>query len=128
MRLVFPAGPSRTEGPGVYACGPPAALTFPTVQLTMFKPIYPQAWLSPGRKESNPQPLVLETRALPLSYVPMKGETALQDVLGAVPSHQRPRRYVSTIRPVAPSMRFEHRAGCPLCSKLGDQVCTVFSS
>ena len=35
-----PRGPSRAGEPGVNACGPPAALTFPTVQLTLFKPIY----------------------------------------------------------------------------------------
>jgi hypothetical protein len=58
----------------------------------------------------------------------MKRETARQGVLGAVLSLQRPRRYVSTIRPIAPSTRFEHRASCPLRSKLGDQVYTVSSS
>jgi hypothetical protein len=36
--------------------------------------------------------------------------------------------YVGTIHPVAPSIRFEHRAFCPSCSALGDQVFTVSSS
>jgi hypothetical protein len=88
----------------------------------------PAGMASLGRKESNPQPSALETGALPLSYVPVKQETARQEILGAVPSRPRFRFYLGTSRPIAPSMRFEHRALRPSCSKLGDQVYTLSSS
>jgi hypothetical protein len=99
----------------------------------MYTPLAFLGMASQGRKESNPQPAALEAVALPLSYVPMtdelvKQETARQEVLGAAPSQLRLRVYVGTIHPIAPSIRFEHRAFCPSCSKLGDQVYTVSSS
>jgi hypothetical protein len=72
MRLAPRPGPSRTGEPGVNACGPPAALTFSHCGVDNVQALLPAGMAPPGRKESNPQLLVLEARALPLSYVPVK--------------------------------------------------------
>ena len=67
----------------------------------------PAGMASLGRKESNPQPSALETGALPLSYVPVKQETARQEILGGgavasafplLPWHQPPDRAQHEIR------------------------------